>query len=233
MADAPHPRDRFDSKAHEVARFGAQRGVLKTAVHATVTLTAVAPEKAAALEGKPFILVANHSSHLDAPSILSALPWRVAKTLAIGAAADYFFDVWWRRGLTALFFNAFPVQRSGRRKQVVSARSLLERGIPVLLFPEGTRSKSGRMTHFRPGSAALATSIGVPILPVALIGAHHAHPRGSSWPKPGRLPVTVVFGDPIAPIEGETARDLTARVQAEVVRLVTVHGGPDAKELPA
>jgi len=233
VADASHPRDRFDSKAHEVARFGAQRGVLKTAVHATVTLRAVDPEKAAALEGQPFILVANHSSHLDAPSILSALPWRIAKTLAIGAAADYFFDVWWRRGLTALFFNAFPVQRSGRRKQVVSARSLLERGIPVLLFPEGTRSKTGRMGAFRPGSAALATSLDVPILPVALIGAHAAHPRGSSWPKPGRMPVTVVFGDPIAPIEGENARDLTARVQAEVVRLVTVHGGPDAKELPA
>ncbi|GAA2172269.1 hypothetical protein GCM10009846_09550 [Agrococcus versicolor] len=233
MADARQHRDRFDSKAHEVARFGAQRGLLKSAVHATVTLRVVDEQRAAALEGKPFILVANHSSHLDAPVILSALPWRIAKTLAIGAAADYFFDVWWRRGLTALFFNAFPVQRSGRRKQVVSAKSLLERGIPVLLFPEGTRSKTGRMADFRPGSAALATNLGVPILPVAIIGAHDAHPRGTSWPKPGRLPVTVVFGDAIAPNEGENARDLTTRVRAEVVRLLAAHGGPDPRELQA
>ena len=137
----------------------------------------------------PFVVVANHSSHLDAPLIIGALPRRLARYLAAGAAADYFFDVWWRRGLTALFFNAFPVDRSGVNPRSVSAKMLLERGVPLLVFPEGTRSKERRARHLQvraPPRSPSAT--GVPCLPVALIGAGIAHPRGSKWPKPGRLP---------------------------------------------
>ena len=127
---------------------------------------------------KAFVVVANHSSHLDAPLIMGALPRKQARYLAAGAAADYFFDVWWRRGLTALFFNAFPVDRSGSNPRSVSAKSLLDRGVPLLVFPEGTRSKTGEMGRFKPGAASLAIASDVPCVPVALIGAGAAHPRG-------------------------------------------------------
>ncbi|MFW8745487.1 lysophospholipid acyltransferase family protein, partial [Mesorhizobium japonicum] len=85
--------------------------------------------------------VANHSSHLDTPLIFGSLPKKMSRYLAAGAAADYFFDVWWRRGLTALFFNGFPVDRSGVHPRRVRAKDLLNAKVPIMVFPEGTRSK--------------------------------------------------------------------------------------------
>ncbi|QEO08855.1 lysophospholipid acyltransferase family protein [Protaetiibacter larvae] len=215
-------RDRFTSKAQAAARFVAQRLILKPVAWSVVDVTVVGARELKSVP-RAFVVVANHSSHLDAPLILGALPRKLARYLAAGAAADYFFDVWWRRGLTALFFNAFPVDRSGANPRSVSARSLLDRGVPLLVFPEGTRSKSGELGHFKSGAASLAIAAGVPCLPVALIGAGRAHPRGSNWPKPGRLPVGVVFGEPMAAQDGETAVAFTARLRAEIVRLHEAH----------
>ena len=170
-----------------------------------------------------FVVVANHSSHLDTPLIVGSLPRPLARYLAAGAAADYFFNVWWRRGLTALFFNAFPVRRTGTQTSSTSARSLLMRGIPVLIFPEGTRSKDGELGRFKPGAAALAAACDVPCIPVALIGAHIAHPRGTNWPKRGRFPVGVIFGDPLRVAEGESKGEFAERTRQEIVRLRDLH----------
>src|SRR5690606_2780910 len=223
--DADHTprRDRFTSHAQAVARFVAQRGILKPVTWSVVKVTVVGRRKLRDVP-RAFIVVANHSSHLDAPLILGALPRRMARYLAAGAAADYFFDVWWRRGLTALFFNAFPVDRSGSNPRSVSAKLLLQRGVPLLVFPEGTRSKDYRVLgHFKPGAAALAAAVGCPVVPIALVGAGRAHPRGSSWPKPGRLPVGVVFGAPMTPRDGENPPEFMARIKAEIERLSAEH----------
>jgi 1-acyl-sn-glycerol-3-phosphate acyltransferase len=216
-------RDRFNSQGHAAARFVAQHGILKPVVWSLVTVQIVGREKLKKTSGA-FIAVANHSSHLDAPLVLGSLPRKLSRYLAAGAAADYFFDVWWRRGLTALFFNAFPVDRSGNHPRRVSAKELLQRGVPLLVFPEGTRSKDLKLHAFKPGSAALAISVGVPIVPIALIGAGEAHPRGSSWPKPGRLPVGVIFGDPMRAEPGENAAAFMGRVRAVVEGLIAEHG---------
>jgi 1-acyl-sn-glycerol-3-phosphate acyltransferase len=215
-------RDRFTSKSQAAARFVAQRGLLRPVVWRLVTVTVIGREKLKGLK-QGFVVVANHSSHLDAPLILGALPSKNSRYLAAGAAADYFFDVWWRRGLTALFFNAFPVDRTGQNPRSVSARTLLERGVPLLVFPEGTRSKDGTIGAFKPGAAALAASSDVPCVPIALIGANLAHPRGSSWPRRGRLPVGVVFGEPMRARDGETPTDFMERVRSEIVRLRDEH----------
>ncbi|GLZ01590.1 lysophospholipid acyltransferase family protein [Actinoplanes sp. NBRC 103695] len=220
--------DRFSSPTVAVARFVAQRALLKPVVWMLVAPTVVGRGHLDRV-GKAFVVVANHASHLDAPLILGALPRRLARYLATGAAADYFFDVAWRRGLTALFFNAFPVDRSGGNPRRVSAKTLLRRGVPLLVFPEGTRSRSGVLGTFRAGAAALAAATDAPCLPVALIGTRNAHPSGSNWPKWGRLPVRVVFGAPMTVAEGETPAEFTARIRSEIVRLLEDHSREGAR----
>ncbi|MDP9028262.1 MAG: 1-acyl-sn-glycerol-3-phosphate acyltransferase [Actinomycetota bacterium] len=214
-------RNRFTSRSQAAARFVAQRGILKGVVWGMEHVTVIDVEK---LDGvtRPFVAIANHSSHLDAPLIMGALPRPLARYLAAGAAGDYFFDVWWRRGLTALFFNAFPVDRSGKNPRNINAKMLLQHDVPVLVFPEGTRSKDGKMGHFKPGGAALASATGVPILPIAIIGAHEAHPRGSKWPKSGR-PVAIVFGAPMRALDGENPAEFMARVRAVIASLLEQH----------
>ncbi|MFD3586975.1 lysophospholipid acyltransferase family protein [Streptomyces sp. NPDC058683] len=211
-------RGRFTSRSHAAARFVAQRGLLKPLVWSMTSVTVLGRERLANVEDS-YVVVANHTSHLDTPLIMGALPRRLARYLAVGAAADYFFDVWRRRGLTALFFNAFPVDRTGVAGRAVSAKALLNRGVPLLIFPEGTRSRDGSLGTFKPGAAALASSAEVPVLPVAVIGAHAAHPRGSNWPKPGRLPVGVVFGEPLTAFPGELRSEFTERIRSAILTL--------------
>lgn len=160
----------------------------------------------------PAVFVANHTSHLDAPLILTSLPrvWRYRT--AVGAASDYFFDVWWRALGTTLAFNAFPVERAGARRSASVGRSLLMSGWSILVFPEGTRSKDGWIGKMKHGAAHLAIESNAPIVPIALRGTFQAMPKGRGWPVPGRPFVAVRFGNPVHPRDGETPSDLTGRV---------------------
>jgi 1-acyl-sn-glycerol-3-phosphate acyltransferase len=165
----------------------------------------------------PVIFVANHSSHLDAPLVLTSLPpaWR-ART-ATGAAADYFFDVWWRAAATALVFNAFPVERAGSKGRTTRlARELLDEGWNLLVFPEGTRSKDGWSRDLRLGAARLALDARVPVVPIALRGTYQAMPRGTGWIRRGRPPVHVRVGRPVFPRDAEEATELNARIRAAI-----------------
>jgi 1-acyl-sn-glycerol-3-phosphate acyltransferase len=226
--------DRFTSPLFVGMRFVAQRLILKPLVWSLVRVQVKGKAKLHSV-GDSFIVVANHSSHLDAPLIIGGLPYRNARYLAAGAAADYFFDVKWRKWLTALFFNAFPVDRGTKRSRGGLSKGLLERGIPLLIFPEGGRSKHGELGPFKAGAAALAIACDVPVVPVAIVGANVAMPRGQSWPSNGRLRVAIVFGAPMRHHSDETSEDFSYRLALEVARLhstVTIEGVPaiEAKE---
>jgi 1-acyl-sn-glycerol-3-phosphate acyltransferase len=99
------------------------------------------------------------------------------------------------------------------------AVELLDEGWNLLLFPEGTRSEDGWMSAFKPGTAQLCVSKGVPVVPVALRGAYAAMPRGRNWPVPGRPRISVRYGRPLHPLEGEGFRELRTRMMRSVVRL--------------
>jgi len=97
------------------------------------------------------------------------------------AAADYFFDNKYKRAYMENFTNLVPMERTGSLRQSLRhARSFLDRGYNALIFPEGTRSLSGKMADFKPvvGYLALASRIG--ILPMYLDGTYEAMPKGSS-----------------------------------------------------
>jgi 1-acyl-sn-glycerol-3-phosphate acyltransferase len=182
----PVPEDRFTSGLMANMRFVAQRMLLKPVVWSITRVSVRGREAVKDVKGA-FIVVANHSSHLDAPLIMCGLPHRLGRFLAAGAAADYFFDIWWRRILTALFFNAFPIDRTGTAARQGVSKKLLGRGVPLLIFPEGTRSKTGEMAEFKAGAAALSIACDVPCAPRSpcRAGATGRSPAGpplrSSW----------------------------------------------------
>jgi 1-acyl-sn-glycerol-3-phosphate acyltransferase len=161
----------------------------------------------------PYIFVANHSSHLDAPLILAALPQRLRLQLRVAAAADYFFTKPWLAMLVTVLLNAFPITRKGVGcgNSLATSVQLLRQGHSLLLFPEGTRSRDGRLQPFKSGVARLALAEKVRIVPVWIEGAHAAFPKGASWPRRHR--VTVRFGLPITCASTDTPSAVTAEIE--------------------
>jgi 1-acyl-sn-glycerol-3-phosphate acyltransferase len=167
----------------------------------------------------PAIIVANHTSHLDTALLLTSLPVDWQRKVTVGAAADYFFDAWWRAIGSALVFATFPIERHGSGLSDTPAKLLAE-GWSIVMFPEGTRSPDGWTRRFRPGAAALARAAGVPIVPVAIRGSFAAMPRGRNWPIPGRPAISVRYGQPIRPQPDENTLALNARVSSAIARLL-------------
>lgn len=212
---------------HRYLRGAARQVLLRPALHSLLRVTVEGEENVADLHGA-FIVVANHTSHLDAPIIFACLPSHLTKNLATGAAADYFYRKPAISKLTSLFFNTYPVDRRprGKANSSVTAISfvpkrgmsvrLLESGVPLLIFPEGTRSRSGQMGKFKPGTAALSIKLRVPIVPVAMVGNHQAMPVGAKFPRFGRHDIRVVIGRPMRPVVGETVEDFNRRVETRV-----------------
>ncbi len=167
----------------------------------------------------PVIFAANHASHLDTPLILLSLPDEWRRTTAVAAAADYFFDTWWRAVGSAVLFNTFPIERRGGAMATTPGRVLAD-GWILVIFPEGTRSKDGWMSPFRMGAAWLAVEHGVPVVPVAHRGTFASMPRGRGWPAAGRRQLTVRFGEPLHRSGDEPVRDFSARVEGAVAALL-------------
>jgi 1-acyl-sn-glycerol-3-phosphate acyltransferase len=167
----------------------------------------------------PVIFVANHASHLDTPLILLSLPDTWRRRTAVAAAADYFFDTWWRAVGSALAFNTMPIERRGG-SLASTPGAILQDGWSLVVFPEGTRSVDGWLGKFMAGAAWLAVEHRVPVIPVAHRGTFAAMPRGQNWPTRGRRDVTVRFGEPLRPEPGESAREFSPRVRDAVAVLL-------------
>ncbi|MGC4942845.1 lysophospholipid acyltransferase family protein [Kribbella sp. DT2] len=198
----------------EVLQKGALNSVLRFEVNPQVS----GLDSLRKLDG-PALIVANHSSHLDTPLVLCTLPDAMRRKTAVAAAADYFFDTWWRATASAIVFNTFPIERRGGKLSATPG-DLLADGWNVVVFPEGTRSPDGWMERFRMGAAYLAVEHNVPIIPVGIKGSFAAMPRGRGWPVPGRPTVAVRYGDPLHAKDGESAREFAPRISAAVSALL-------------
>ncbi len=167
----------------------------------------------------PVVFVANHASHVDTPLILNTLPTRWRRRTAVAAAADYFFDTWWRATGSAILFNTFPIERRGGTLSNTPGY-LLRDGWSIVVYPEGTRSRDGWTGPFKLGAAFMAIAAGVPVVPIAIRGTFNAMPHEQGWPSPGRPPVSVRYGDPVTAVEGEGPREFNKRIQAALAGLL-------------
>lgn len=168
----------------------------------------------------PVIFAANHASHLDTPLLLTTLPPRFRHRTVVAAAADYFFDRSWKAVLWSFSLAAIPIDRSRvNRRSADVASELLETGWSLLIYPEGGRSPDGWAQPFRGGAAYLSRRTGRPVVPVHVQGTRHVLPKAGSGGRLRRSPVSVLFGTPLTPDEGEDARRYSARIEAAVAVL--------------
>jgi 1-acyl-sn-glycerol-3-phosphate acyltransferase len=174
----------------------------------------------------PLILASNHQSFIDSVVIPAVTP----RPVSFLAKSDYFEG----RGIKGAFvkawfeiFGALPVDRDDSRSAIASldtALGVLAEGGAFGIYPEGTRSRDGRLYRGRAGVAQLALTSGAPVIPVGLIDTDRLQPVGSNRPRLVRI--TVKFGDPIdvrgrydGVPAGKARREITDAVMAEIQKL--------------
>jgi len=174
----------------------------------------------------PVIIASNHLSFID--SIV--IPLAVPRQVRFLAKAEYFEGKGLRGRGTALFFrliDAVPVRRTGNRDSMRSlelALEVLREGTAFGIYPEGTRSRDGRLYRGRTGVAHLALTAGAPVVPVGLSGTDKLQPIDARLPR--IVPVTVTFGAPIqvagrydgVPL-GKARREITDEIMRAIAAL--------------
>jgi 1-acyl-sn-glycerol-3-phosphate acyltransferase len=136
-----------------------------------------------------FVLVCNHTSHLDTLCLLCAVPLRKIHRTFPAAAADYFFSSLPRSAVSAILINALPFDRTlkGAESLTVCAELLGNDGNVLIIFPEGTRTISGEMGRFRSGIGRLVAGTDLLVIPCHLQGGFSAWGKGKLFPRPHRL----------------------------------------------
>jgi long-chain acyl-CoA synthetase len=184
-----------------------------------------------------FIVVANHSSHLDFSLVGYALG-AIGDDLRVLAAKDYFFNTPTRRFLAANFTSMMPFDRErAQLESLEDALAELAQGRSVLMFPEGTRSADGEIHEFKSGAGFLALRGRCDVLPVLIRGTHTVMGKGSLVPR--RRPVEVRIGRAITAAElreiAESSEGAGAyRKIADLMRTaVTTLSGSRSKLTPA
>ncbi len=161
----------------------------------------------------PCLFVANHASNTDPPAIVGAIPRRVAVLLKQSLLSIPIVGPAFRMG------DFIPIDRENPEQALAAIHLAVRRarrGLSFLAFPEGTRSRDGRLQPFKHGVFRMAIDARLPIVPVACAGAHRILPRGAFWIRPGQM--TIRFCPPIdaAGFDALQKNELARRVHAAI-----------------
>jgi 1-acyl-sn-glycerol-3-phosphate acyltransferase len=204
--------DRTGRAPHRIARFWGK-------ILLAVSFIRVRSEGAGKLDPDgSYVFVANHSSYMDIPALLSVLPQQYRFFAKSGLYRIPFLG-WHLR-----WAGHLPVDRSNARNSLKSmsagAQAVRERGISVMLFPEGGRSQTG-LREFREGAAYIAIKAGVPVVPVAIMGMRELLPMGSIHIRGGNVVVRVGEPIPTSGLKSSDRAQLTERLHREISALLT------------
>jgi 1-acyl-sn-glycerol-3-phosphate acyltransferase len=177
----------------------------------------------------PYVAVSNHFSQAD-PPIIARVPWEM-KWVAKKALFDLPVAGWLLK-----LSGDICVDRSDKqsRAQVLDTASVyLQRACSVMFFPEGTRSRDGRVQRFSDGAFRLAIKEGVPVLPIAIDGTHEALPKNTIWFNPDVEQIRVKVLDPVdtSGYTPDQARVLQRHVRARIVEQLAAWRGTTPDEV--
>jgi long-chain acyl-CoA synthetase len=200
------------------------RHYLKLSVTGLQNLNSVRP---------PVIFAANHTSHLDVPTIFAALPRQWRHRLAPAMMKDHFRAYFEPHRHTALeiveaagayffacaLYNAYPLPQkmSGTRRALAYTGELVSRAYCPIVFPEGLRTVDGRLGTFRPGIGMMAERLRIPIIPIRLSGLYEIYSVHDSWPRRG--PIRVAIGPPQSFDEQTSYEEVSRRLREAIEKL--------------
>ena len=172
-----------------------------------------------------FVLVCNHTSHLDTLSMLCCVPLKRIHRTFPAAAADYFFSSLPRSAVSAILINALPFDRklNGAESLTVCSTLLSNEGNVLIIFPEGTRTTTGAMGRFRSGIGRLVVGTDITVLPCHLEGGLKALPKGKAFPRPCRLRLRIGAGRSYENLEksSESVKEICQDLEQSVATLGT------------
>lgn len=153
-----------------------------------------------------YVFIANHQSHYDTPVLFSTMPYQL-RIIAKESLARFPILGWHLKRGGHLFVDRRRPDRAGILKRW---RGLVDEGLSLIIYAEGTRSADGRVARFKAGSFFLAIQAGLPVVPLSIIGTRQVMPKGRLRTEPGE--VLLMVHDPIAPpvIEDPTGHDAKA-----------------------
>lgn len=165
-----------------------------------------------------YVLSPNHVSYMDTPVLLAHLP----NSFRFLAKEELFKIPFIGGHLERAGNISVPLEdpRAALRVLAQAGKGMREKGVSMLVFPEGGRSETGDLQPFKDGAALLAIKAQSPMVPIAIIGIRDVLPMHSHHVRPGR--VTLRIGKPI-PTEGKDIRDrtaLTERLCQEITALL-------------
>jgi 1-acyl-sn-glycerol-3-phosphate acyltransferase len=174
---------------------------------------------------KQKIFFANHGSHLDTITILTALPEQVKKTTRPVAAADYWGKNMINRYISNKILNCVLIHRNSAKANdgekvdpLVPVYEALDQGSSVIIFPEGTRNNTEDMLEFKSGIYHLFQKYpNAEFVPVYLKNVNKSMPKGALHPLP--LICTIIFGSPLELVENESKADFLTRARNAVISL--------------
>lgn len=164
----------------------------------------------------PFVLTANHCSHLDALILGAALkPQHRERAFPI-AAGDVFFQTTAVSVFSAIVLNALPMWRKncGPHALAELRRKLQDEKAIFIIFPEGGRTRTGSMMPFKHGVGMLVAGTNVPVVPCHLIGTFDALPPNRTIPRPVKVKLTI--GEPLNFSATPNDRDGWSRIAREL-----------------
>ncbi len=165
-------------------------------------------------EREPVIFMSNHESNLDPPVLISGIP--IPAVFLAKKEVKWMVPVGWAAMMAGTIF----VDRSNRERAIESlhrAAREIRGGKNVVIFPEGTRTRTGDLLPFKKGGFIMAEEAGVRIVPVATVGGHRMLPPGTLRVRPGRY--VIAFGAPVDPRDFPTRDALMNEVRTRVAAL--------------